>query len=514
MLKANLEDVFKNSGIPTYTFVKPVEYQKLLVSLRTPGRGLVLEGPSGIGKTTSLTKALEELDVENKNRTIKLSARKKEDRDFIAAIPSMQDIGIIIIDDFHRLDPDIKYAVADYLKTLADEEIPTSKLVVVGINKVGDSLISFSKDLNDRIDTIRFEINPEERVIELIEKGENALSIQINTRLEIAKDAQGSFNIAQMLCHATCLEGNVTERCEETKSISVSLQLVRERVLEERSRQFFEVTRKFASGPKLRREGRAPYLHILHWLATSNEWSIQLDQEMARYPSNKSSVSQVVEKKYLEKHLKQNIEFSDILHYDPQTRILSVEDPKFVYYIRNILWARFAQQVGFLGNLEFRYQYDFALSFAGTDRHIAEAITHKLTESEIAVFYDKNEQSRILAENVEDYLAPIYRSEAQFIVVLLGREYPKRIWTKFESEQFKTRFGSGNVIPIWFSDAPPGMFDVTTQVGGMTYDTEKELRPQVSEIVNNLIEKLANVRAQQPIQLNLFNSKAAYSENE
>jgi hypothetical protein len=46
-----LEDVYKLSGIPTHTFVKPVEYSKLLVSLRTPGRGLVVEGPSGIGKT-------------------------------------------------------------------------------------------------------------------------------------------------------------------------------------------------------------------------------------------------------------------------------------------------------------------------------------------------------------------------------------------------------------------------------------------------------------------------------
>lgn len=42
-----IEDVFKLSGIPTYTFVRPLEYEKLLVALRTPGRGLVIEGPSG-----------------------------------------------------------------------------------------------------------------------------------------------------------------------------------------------------------------------------------------------------------------------------------------------------------------------------------------------------------------------------------------------------------------------------------------------------------------------------------
>lgn len=49
-----LHEVFKDSGVPTYTFVKPMEYRKLLVSLRTQGKGLVVEGPSGIGKTSSI----------------------------------------------------------------------------------------------------------------------------------------------------------------------------------------------------------------------------------------------------------------------------------------------------------------------------------------------------------------------------------------------------------------------------------------------------------------------------
>jgi hypothetical protein len=48
-----------------------------------------------------------------------------------------------------------------------------------------------------------------------------------------------------------------------------------------------------------------------------------------------------------------------------------------------------------------------------------------LAERELEVFYDKNEQHRMLAQDVEEYLRPIYQSEAQFVVVLLGRDYPK-----------------------------------------------------------------------------------------
>ena len=58
-----LEEVFKTNGVPTHTFVEPVEYRDLLLNLRTPGRGLVIEGPSGIGKTTAVETALKQLGI-------------------------------------------------------------------------------------------------------------------------------------------------------------------------------------------------------------------------------------------------------------------------------------------------------------------------------------------------------------------------------------------------------------------------------------------------------------------
>lgn len=438
MSQPALEDVFKTSGVPTYTFVRPTEYDRLIVGLRSSGRGLVIEGPSGIGKTTGVLKALEELGLAGK--TLTLSARKEEDRKLIAELPTMGAIGTVVVDDFHRLDSAVKQIVADYMKTLADEERPDSKLIVVGINKAGDSLVKFASDLNNRIDTISLETNPEERIDELITKGESALNVSLNTRNQIIPDSHGSFHIAQMLCREVCLSGGVLEARKDKYTVDVSLEVVREKVLTELARVFFEAGRKFATGPKLRREGRAPYLHMLNWLAQRDECSIQLDQALSQYPEHRASVGQVIEKGYLDNFMSATPELADVIHYDPVTRILSIEDPKFIYYLRNLIWNKFSRQVGNLST-NFKGRYDFALSFAGADRDVAELLDKLLTESEISVFYDKNEQHRILASNVEDYLAPIYRSEAEFVVVLLGKEYPKRIWTKFESEQFKKRFG-------------------------------------------------------------------------
>src|SRR4051794_38915599 len=102
MPQPRVEEVFKLSGVPTYTFVPPAEYVKLQVALRTPGRGLVVEGPSGIGKTTAVEKALDEHQLRSK--ALLLKARKEEDRALISELPRTQAAGIVIIDDFHRLD--------------------------------------------------------------------------------------------------------------------------------------------------------------------------------------------------------------------------------------------------------------------------------------------------------------------------------------------------------------------------------------------------------------------------
>ena len=105
-----LEEVFKTGGIPTHTFVAPLEFSSLVVALRTPGRGVVVEGPSGIGKTTAVTRALEELEL--KEKVTSLSARRRGDPELIRELPGMKNFGTVLIDDFHRLSDSIRAEIA------------------------------------------------------------------------------------------------------------------------------------------------------------------------------------------------------------------------------------------------------------------------------------------------------------------------------------------------------------------------------------------------------------------
>ncbi len=379
------------------------------------------------------------------------------------------------------------------MKTLADEDSINSKLILIGINKAGDSLISFSPDLNNRIDTIKFEANPEEKVAEMLTLGEKALNVELNIKSEIVSESKGSFHIAQLLAKETCISCEIIDNHSEKEKTDTSIETIKAKVNQELARLFYPKARTFAIGSKLRKEGRAPYLHLLNWLANSPDWSIQIDEMLNQNSNMKLSINQVVEKGFLKKLLDENPLLQDVIHYDDQSNILTIEDPKFLFYIRNILWNKFAEQIGFVG-IEFSKPYDFALSFAGENRDLAKILNSKLLEREISVFYDHNEQHRILASNIEDYLAPIYNSEADFILVLLSKDYPKKIWTKFESDQFKQRFGENAVIPIWFSDIDTSIFDESTSYGGITFNIDNNIEDEAEKIVSLISKKLEDKR--------------------
>ena len=487
-----LEEVFKVSGVPTITFVEPADYDALKVSIRTPGRCSVIEGPSGIGKTSSVIKILQELGMDS--RATQLSGRKPGDVSLIEALPTLGDIGIVIVDDFHRLPVPTKGAIAQFMKTLADEEHQGSKLVVIGINKAGDHLVTFGHDIGLRIDVFKMEANPDNKIEELINKGEQALHVAFTDKENFVDRSIGSFQIAQILCHAQCIKNQIFETASAFKPLNTSVEVIVDDVIQDLRRIFSKPTISFACGSKLRREGRAPYLHILRWLADESDWSLDLRQAVRVRPEHRGSVGQVVEKGYLATLLDDKNEvLRDFFHFDTDTSVISVEDPRLIFYLKNLNWRAFAREVGF-SSQDFKGRYDFALSFAGEERSIAHRLCEILTEREISIFYDENEQHRILAENIEDYLAPIYRTEAAYVVPLLSKHFPRKIWTKFESDNFKHRFGDGAVIPIRFTDAAEGFFSSASGYGGLPFDSMKEVEPQLLTIADTLAKRLAEDR--------------------
>ncbi|MCD1269884.1 TIR domain-containing protein [Microbacterium sp. MEC084] len=434
-----------------------------------------------------MEKALAELGLDGKSTM--LSARKAEDAEYISELPRITAPGIVVIDDFHRLDDSTKSTIADLLKVSADNEDPTTKLVILGIPDAGRALVESSSDVANRIETIRFETEPAHKITAVIEAGEAALNVSLAAKQNIVDNSQGSFYIAQLLAWNACIEAGLAEEAPELTPVDTAYAAVQRLVVSKQKERFGDAVRDFARGTRFRPGGRAPYLHVLRWLADSESWSIHLPTEMRTHPTEKVSVGLVVDRGYLA-DLTNKPDISRLMHFDPDTKVLSVEDPMLVYYLRSISWGDFIREVGFT-NVDHTETYDVALSFAGEDRPYAEQLRDALEDNGHAVFYDFNEQHRILGEDVQSYLGPIYASGCRYVVAILGPLYGSKRWTIFESEQFKPLFEEGRVLPIWSHTALPSAFDATRDKGRLVFDPSADLRAVAVQHAEVISKKLA-----------------------
>lgn len=477
-------DIFVTSGFPEFTFVPPVVYPRLVNALVQRTGGVVVEGPSGIGKTVAVTRAVGEIGS-SLGAVVTLSARDPSHRPEIKRVAADKPDGTWIIEDFHHLTPRERSAFADAIKFLADQREPRCKIVLVGINNAGQSLLHGASDLLTRITIVQFERNPDESVDELIRLGEQWLNIRIPDHDRIRSEARGSFLLAQLVCRAICdAAGLVAENQDpEPLILDVKLDAVISDVLEDLGRQFSDVCRRFARGKKPKRAGRAPYLQCLRWLAEGNEWSIQLERAADMNPRYKGSVTQILKKDFLAQHIKDDSEIAKLMHLS-EDNFLSVEDPRFVFYLRHIDWDDYREQIGF--GAESSSNYDFALSFAGPQRDLARCLFDALTESSFNVFFDEIERDRMLGEDLRAYLAPIYATGAEFVLVLLGKEYPRRYWTAFEQDQYNGRIPTGSVIPIWTPSEAPTFASELTEKGGIVFSSPEPSEEELDKAAEDL----------------------------
>jgi hypothetical protein len=481
---ASVSEIFVTSGYPEFTFVAPGIYAKLVNALGQKTGGVVIEGPSGIGKTVAVTGAVQQLDAALGTVTI-LSSRDAAQVTRINEIAAEKPDGTWIIEDFHHLPLADRAALADAIKYLADQTDPGCKIVLIGINNAGQSLLAGSSDLLTRITMIEFERNPDELVEELIGLGEQWLNIRIPDHELIVAEARGSFLLAQLICREACdAAGLLVEHPgDEPLVLPIKVASVIRSVLADLGRQFEEVCRRFARGKKPKRAGRAPYLQCLRWLAEGNEWSIQLERAADRNPRYKGSVTQILTKDFLAQHIKDDPEIEKLLHLSDEG-FLSVEDPRFVFYLRHIDWDKYREQIGF--GPESQANYDFALSFAGAQRDLARHLNEGLGESGFGVFFDEVERGRMLGEDLRSYLAPIYASGAEIVLVVLGPDYPKRYWTAFEQDQYNGRIAKGSVIPIWTPATEPTFASELTDKGALVLSSASPEAEELEKAVDDL----------------------------
>jgi TIR domain len=102
------------------------------------------------------------------------------------------------------------------------------------------------------------------------------------------------------------------------------------------------------------------------------------------------------------------------------------------------------------------FDYDVALSFAGSDRSYAEEIAIALRRAGLEVLYDQFDQAELWGKNLHAYLTELYRLRARFCIVFLSEHYSRNRWTRVELQAALAReFEQGKeyVLPIRLDDS-------------------------------------------------------------
>lgn len=97
------------------------------------------------------------------------------------------------------------------------------------------------------------------------------------------------------------------------------------------------------------------------------------------------------------------------------------------------------------------FQFDFALSFAGPNRALAEEIKDALNSKGLSVFYDRDFEHEMLGRDGSVYLRDIYSRKSRHCLVLLSEQYDQREWAQLERESIQSRELRGErgvLIPV------------------------------------------------------------------
>jgi tetratricopeptide (TPR) repeat protein len=345
LTRYRLSDVFVLSGTPEVTFVPRQDFLRLKLALEQPGRGIVIEGPSGVGKTTLVEKAVEDL----KNAELKLlpiqetlSARNPDHRNKIQTLRKWHD-GVVIIDDFHRLDLTLREELVDYLKELADTTSKSKKLAIVGIPRTGQSLVDASFDIATRLDIFPLGQVEEKLVVQMIEKGEEVLNILFDRKAEIVFAANGSLNLAQFLCFHLCELDGITQTQDKTKVIHCDIKTATEHVMTSLARKFEKSIRYFiAMGGAKDLTG----LRLLEDLAMAEDGFLSLSLLKENKPELVFDIECFIQERWMEKLYKTCLDSANHFFFDPIGHALVIDDPQLAFYLKNVSFPTLARKVG------------------------------------------------------------------------------------------------------------------------------------------------------------------------
>lgn len=357
--------IFPSNGPPDLNLVAPAQLHDLNVRLAFMGEGLVIDGPSGVGKSTAARLALATTFREPVEALIAhgrvqwIESKSTSDRARLDAIITdghRKLEGYLVIDDFHLLDRELQGRVAYLMKSVADVGTRAAKIVVIGINPAGMSLVRGFTDLAGRFHVISMGRQPDEKIDELIRKGEAAANIRFQQRAAIVREARGSFFTAQVLCQELALHDRIYSTASKLHTVFAGPDDVRARVLQKLKFKFHEPLLTLVSYGKTAPARGATF--ALLWLLgdayrrtddpdhdSAYDGSATLIGARRNFPAIADEIDWLISSN-LAALFAREPSLAQIFFYNRDGGVLSAEDPQLGFYLANLSWPALARDAG------------------------------------------------------------------------------------------------------------------------------------------------------------------------
>jgi hypothetical protein len=96
-------------------------------------------------------------------------------------------------------------------------------------------------------------------------------------------------------------------------------------------------------------------------------------------------------------------------------------------------------------------RFDFAISFAGTERPLARALAESLSRVGLRVFFDEHFEHEMLGQDGAEYLNRVFFEHSRYCVALVSHSYEGRSWTQLERRAAQARehtSGQSVLLPV------------------------------------------------------------------
>lgn len=136
--------------------------------------------------------------------------------------------------------------------------------------------------------------------------------------------------------------------------------------------------------------------------------------------------------------------------------------------------------------------YDFAISFASTEREFARALALKLQQRGASVFFDAFETESLWGANLVDRFTQLYREGARLCIMIISDEYARRAWPRLERQSAQARSLVSDreyILPIRFTRdvTVPGLLET---VGFL--DAEQHDLDTIATLAMGKLERMLN----------------------